>query len=207
VGHPCGLKEEPLLRVHEEGFIDGDVEALGVKEVHVGEEGSETRPNGCGQRPRKWRLNIPPLTWNRSHRILQRAILLTPAYADRCSVAREHDRNKALVPGTFREHSGNIQGTFREHSGNVQGTFREHAGNMQGTRREHAGNMQRNIQATLKEHLRLYPRDASGAAIRCICGFGPVISYFVKSVIILPLACNVIPASSCKKIPRAVFYS
>jgi hypothetical protein len=36
-----------------------------------------------------------------------------------------------LAPGTFREHSGNIQGTFREHSGNIQGTFREHSGNIQ----------------------------------------------------------------------------
>jgi len=46
------------------------------------------------------------------------------------------------IPGTFREHSGNIQGTFRERSGNIQGTFREHSGNIQGTFRAHSGNIQ-----------------------------------------------------------------
>ena len=52
------------------------------------------------------------------------------------------------LPGTIREHPGNIQGTFREHSGHLQGTFRDHSGTIQGPFREHS----MNIQGTFMEH-------------------------------------------------------
>jgi hypothetical protein len=46
---------------------------------------------------------------------------------------------EVTFPGTFREHSGNLQGTMSEPSGGIEGTFRQPSRNLQGRLREPSG--------------------------------------------------------------------